>query len=87
MIHTLKYEWLRRVPVIRSLDHLHRLLQDFVVYYNEYRGHATLDGAVPVLIYQDEEWRKPVKSAKEIPISIERRVFADTGITAYRLAA
>ena len=32
-ILTLKYEWLRRVPLIRGLDHLVALLGDFEVYY------------------------------------------------------
>ena len=32
-ILTLKQEWLRRVPVVRGLDHLGGLLDDFGVYY------------------------------------------------------
>jgi transposase InsO family protein len=32
-ILTLKYEWLKRVPVIRGTDHLTGLLGDFEVYY------------------------------------------------------
>jgi len=87
VILTLKYEWLKRVPVIRGLDHLDRLLRDFAVYYNQYRGHATLGGAVPSVIHRGEEWIKPAKSAKTLPLNFERRFFADTRITAYRLAA
>ncbi len=87
IILTLKYEWLRRVPVLRRLDHLAQLLRDFTVYYNEYRGHARLVGAVPSLIHRGEQWTKPEKSAKTLPPNVERRVFADTQITAYRLAA
>ncbi len=87
VILTLKYEWLRRVPVIRGLDHLGQLLRDFAVYYNEYRGHATLGGAVPEVIHRGEQWTKPEKSAKMLPPNLERRVFADTQITAYRRAA
>jgi transposase InsO family protein len=87
VILTLKYEWLKRVPVIRGLDHLDQLLRDFAVYYNEYRGHATLGGAVPSVIHRGEQWAKPEKSAKALPPNIERRVFPDTQITAYRLAA
>jgi transposase InsO family protein len=87
VILTLKYEWLHRVPVIRGLDHLNQLLRDFAIYYNEYRGHATLGGAVPAVIHRGEQWAKPAKSAKTVPATIERRVFADTQITAYRLAA
>ena len=87
VILTLKYEWLRRVPVIRGLDHLSRLLREFEVYYNEYRGHATLDGAIPSVIHRGERGHKPEKSAKNVPAGIERRVFTETQITAYRLAA
>ena len=87
VILTLKYEWLKRVPVIRGLDHLSQLLHDFEVYYNEYRGHATLGGALPAVIYRGEQWSKPEKSAKTLPLNFERRVFAETQITAYRLAA
>ena len=87
VILTLKYEWLGRVPVIRGLDHLSQLLQDFQVYYNTYRGHTTLGGAVPAVMHCGEQWNKPEKSAKTLPVTLERRVFADTRITAYRLAA
>jgi transposase InsO family protein len=87
VILTLKYEWLKRVPVIRDLDHLSQLLQDFTIYYNDYRGHATLGGAVPSVIHHGEQWNKPVKSAKKLPSNIERRFFPETQITAYRLAA
>jgi transposase InsO family protein len=86
-ILTLKYEWLRRVPVIRGLDHLSRLLREFEVYYNAYRGHTTLGGAVPEVIHRGEQWIKPEKSARNVPAGIERRVFTETQITAYRLAA
>jgi len=87
VILTLKYEWLKRVPVIRGLDHLNQLLHDFEVYYNEYRGHATLDGAIPSVIHRGEQWARPEKSAKILPLDLERRFFPDTQITAYRLAA
>ena len=86
-IWTLKYEWLKLVPVIRELDHLDRLLHDFAIYYNEYRGHARLGGALPAVIYRGAQWSKPEKSAKTLLLNFERRVFADTQITAYRLAA
>jgi hypothetical protein len=45
-ILTLKHEWLRRVPVIKGLDHLRALLIDFEQYYNGWRGHTTLGGIV-----------------------------------------
>lgn len=87
VILTLKYEWLERVPVIRGLDHLKQLLQDFEIYYNEYRGHKTLGGAAPSLIHRGGKWTKPEKSAKTLPPNVERRFFPNTQITTYRLAA
>jgi transposase InsO family protein len=87
VILTLKYEWLRRVPVIRGLDHLDQLLRDFALYYNHYRGHMRLAGAVPAVRYRGERWDRPEKSAKTLPTDLERRLFPDTRITAYRLAA
>ncbi|HUT57587.1 MAG TPA: integrase core domain-containing protein [Phycisphaerae bacterium] len=86
VIKTLKYEWLHRVPVIRGLDHLSGLLDDFGAWYNDYRGHMTLGGATPTVIHQSQGWQKPERSAKVLPPNIERRVFADTRVTAYWLA-
>ena len=80
-------DWLKRVPIIRGLDHLSELLRNFVAYYNDYRGHTTLGGAVPAVKYRGWRWDKPEKSAKTLPTNLERRVFPDTQITAYRLAA
>ena len=73
--------------MIRGLDHLAQLLHDFEIYYNEYRGHTKLGGALPSVIHRGQQWNKPEKSAKTLPVNVERRVFADTQITAYRLAA
>jgi len=39
------------------------------------------------VIHRGEQWTRPEKSAKTLPADIERRFFADTRITAYRLAA
>jgi putative transposase len=86
-IRTLKQDWLRRVPVACSLDHLGQLLRGFEVYYNEHRGHSRLGGAVPACIHRGEQWSKPVRSAKAVPVALERHVFADARVTAYRLAA
>jgi transposase InsO family protein len=86
-ILTLKQEWLRRVPVIRGLDHLSQLLDDFSEYYNHWRGHSTIGGAVPALIHRGELWQRPDRSAKALPGAIERRFFPDTRVTAFRMAA
>ena len=87
VIRTLKYEWLRRVPVIRRLDHLEILLADFVCYYNSWRPHTTLKRAVPDLIHAGQHWQKPAQTAKAVPDHIERRFFPETRVTGFRLAA
>ena len=87
VIRTLKYEWLRRVPLIKGLDHLEALLADFVCYYNSWRPHTTLKGAVPDLIHAEQEWSAPARTAKAVPAHVERRFFPETRITGFRLAA
>jgi transposase InsO family protein len=86
VIRTLKYEWLRRVPVIRGLDHLEVLLAEFACYYSSWRPHTTLDGAVPERIHAGQHWQKPARTAKAVPAHIERRFFPETRVTAFRLA-
>jgi len=86
-ILTLKEEWLRRVPILRRADHLEQLLNDFALDYNEYRGHMTLEGAVPDVVHSGQHWQRPERSAKALPVRMERRHFAEVKVTAFRLAA
>jgi transposase InsO family protein len=86
-ILTLKQEWLRHVPVIRGLDHLSQLLADFLEYYNHWRGHSTIGGALPAVIHRRQAWQRPDRSAKTLLGTVERRLFSDTRVTAFRLAA
>jgi transposase InsO family protein len=85
VIKTVKYEWLKRVPVIRGFDHLTRLCDEFVEWYNEWRPHMTLDGARPDDVYSGDEFRRPDRDKKKVPRNIERRVFRATRVTGYRL--
>ena len=87
VILTLNEEWLGRVPILRGVDHLEQLLSDFAVYYNEYRGHMTLKGAVPDAVHTGQHWQRPERSAKALPVRMERRHFAEVRVTAFRLAA
>lgn len=87
VIRTLKYEWLRRVLVIGGLEHLEILLRDFACYYNSWRPHTTLTGAVPDLIHAGQEWSVPAHTAKAVPAHVERRYFPETRVTGFRLAA
>ena len=86
-ILTLKQEWLRRVAVIRGLDHPSRLLGYFSEYYNHWRGHSTIGDAVPAVIHRGEAWQRPDRSAKTLPGAIDRRLLPETRVTAFRLAA
>jgi len=74
-------------PILRGVDHLELLLSDFAVYYNEYRGHITLAGAVPDAVHAAQHWQRAERSAKVLPVPIERRHFAEVRVTAFRLAA
>jgi len=85
VIKSLKYEWLKRVPVIRGFDHLTVLCREFREWYNEWRPHMTLDGARPDDVYSGDEFRRPDRDAKKVPWNIERRVFRATRVTGYRL--
>lgn len=84
-ILTLKQEWLQRVPVLKGINHLRTLLAEFEQYYNGWRGHTTLGGAMPDLIHSGVEWQRPDRSAKKVPRTVERRVFASTRLMAFRL--
>jgi len=87
VVRTLKYQWLKRVPLIKGLNHLSQLLLDFADYYDSWRPHSTLAGAVPDLIHGGQRWSVPPKTAKTVPAHVERRFFPETRITAFRLAA
>ncbi len=85
VIRTLKCEWLRRVPVIKGLDRLGALLADFTCYYNSWRPHMTLAGAVPEVIHAGHHRRKPPRTPKTVPARVERRFFPETRVAAFCL--
>ena len=84
-IKTLKYEWLKRVPLIKGFDHLTLLCTEFESWYNAWRPHMTLDGLRPDDQYYGRKPETPKRNAKTIPDNIERYVFSETRLTAYRL--
>jgi hypothetical protein len=63
------------------------LLDDFSEYYNHWRGHSTIGGALPSVIHRGDRWQRPDRSSKTLSGAIERRLFPDARITAFRLAA
>jgi putative transposase len=85
VIKTLKYEWLKRVPLIKGFDHLTSLCAKFESRYNAWRPHMTLEGLRPDDLYYDRKPETPKRDAKTVPSNIERHVFAETRLTAYRL--
>lgn len=86
-IKTLKYEWLKRVPLIKGFDHLEKLCAEFKVWYNTWRPHMYLNGAAPENFYCRDLPEMPKKDAKVVPSNIERRYFKETRITGFRIAA
>lgn len=85
VIKTLKYEWLRCVPLIKGFDHLTSLCTEFESWYNGWRPHMTLEGLRPDDLYYDRKPEQPRRDAKTVPGNIERHVFAETRLIAYRL--
>jgi putative transposase len=87
VIKTLKYEWLRCVPLIKGFDHLALLCSEFETWYNAWRPHMTLEGLRPDDFYYDRKPEELKRDAKTVPGNIERHVFTETRVTAYRLKA
>ena len=82
---TLKYEWLKRVALIKGIDHLTELCNDFQIWYNNWRPHMTLDGLRPDDVYYNNKPDKPGCDAKTVPGDIEQHYFRHTRVTGYRL--
>ena len=85
LIKTLKYEWLKRVPLIKGFDYLTLLCSTFESWYNAWRPHMTLEGLRPDDLYYDRKPKTPKHDAKTVPDNIECHVFAETRLTAYPL--
>ena len=85
VIKTLKYEWLKRVAIIKGIDHLTELCKEFETWYNCWRPHMTLDGVRPDDVYYGTKPEKPKRDAKTVPYNIEQYFFRETRITGYRL--
>ena len=85
VIKTLKYEWLKRVPLIKGFDHLMLVCTEFETWYNSWRPHMALDGLRPDDVYYEKKPEKPKRGAKTVPCNIEHHQFQETRITGYRL--
>lgn len=80
----MKEEWLRRVSMIRGFKHLTELCSSFALWHNEWRPHMTLDGFRPADFYCRDMPEPVARDAKVVPLNIERRYFAETGVTGSR---
>ena len=85
VIKTLKYEWLKRIAIIKGIDHLAELCKEFETWYNSWRPHMTLDGIRPDDVYCNNKPDKPKRDAKTVPCNIEQHFFRQTRIMGYRL--
>jgi transposase InsO family protein len=85
VIKTLKYKWLRCVPIIKGFDRLTLLCTELESWYNTWRPHMTLEDLRPDDLYYSRKPEMPNRGAKAVPGNIERHVFAETRLTAYRL--
>ncbi len=87
LIESLKHEWLNRAPCLKGRAHLAELCAGFVEWYNEWRPHMSLDGAVPEEKHRRSTRKPPDRGRKKVPRGIERKVLAETRTVGYRLKA
>ena len=85
VIETLKYEWLKKVAIIRGFRHLERLCCEFTEWYNVWRPHEFLGSATPATVFQDKAVPIVLKNAKDVPGNIITKRFEETKVTAYGL--
>ncbi|MFH1232102.1 MAG: integrase core domain-containing protein [Planctomycetota bacterium] len=81
---SLKYEFLN-LFLFFSKSKVDKLLNDYLVHYNEYRPHEALDGQTPDERYFRKPRDKPQKDDKVIKGKIEKIVLGDGLLKAYRL--
>jgi transposase InsO family protein len=85
VIETLKYEWLKKVAIIRGFRHLVELCIEFTEWYNNWRPHEFLGSATPAMTFRDKAVPFVLKSAKDVPENIVVKRFEETKVTAYGL--
>jgi hypothetical protein len=84
VIKTLKYEWLKRVAIIKGIDPLSQLCREFQAWYNSWRPHMTLEGLRPDDLDYDRKPEKPKRDSKTIPYHVEQYLFRETRVIGYR---
>jgi len=85
VIETLKYEWLKKVPVIRGYRYLTHLCKSFTEWYNNWRPHEYLGSATPAMAFQNKAVPIVLKNSKDTHSELEIKSFRETKVTAYRI--
>ena len=85
VIETLKYEWLKKVAIIRGYRHLVKLCNEFTEWYNGWRPHEFLGSATPASVFRDKAVPFVLKNSKDLPADLEIKRFLETKTMAYRL--
>ncbi len=85
VIETLKYEWLKKVAIIRGYRHLTHLCKSFNERYNNWRPHEFLGSATPAEVFRDKAVPFVLKNAKDVPTDMETKRFQETKVTGYRI--
>jgi hypothetical protein len=81
----LKYEWLKKVAIIRGYRHLVQLCSDFSEWYNNWRPHEFLGSDTPAMVFQNKSVPLVPKTAKNVPADLEIKSFKETKVTAYKI--
>ena len=71
VIETLKYEWLKKVPVIRGYRHLVQLCNDFTEWYNDWHPHEFLSSTTPGVVFREKTVPIVPKDAKGVPADLD----------------
>jgi transposase InsO family protein len=82
VIETLRYEWLKKVPIIRGYRHLTDLCGSFSEWYNNWRPHEFMGSATPDKAFQDKSVPFVPRCSKDIPADLEIKRFHETKVTA-----
>ena len=85
VIQTLKYEWLKKVAIIRGYRHLTHLCESFTEWYNDWRPHEYLGNATPAEVFRNKSVPLIPKAAKDIPADLEIKSFRESKVTGYRI--
>jgi len=80
---SLKYEFMSCF-LLRNKKQVDKLLQEYLLYYNQYRLHQAIGGQSPDTLYHNRPVIKPPKCAKRIRAPIEELCFGNGLLKAYQ---